>query len=102
MSPVSVLVLAFLALSVAAWDTRIIQCYNVFGKWPCWYAQTCGYNVYECNGDAPDAPPYTASASGWVIFGFFVAALVVIAGLIGLVILFWVKGWWWCCCCKKE
>jgi hypothetical protein len=99
-------VLAALVSFALGYDLRTVQCTPFFGKWPCWYAQTCGDVLYVCKGDAPNAPPFTAVAFGWIIFGGAMATLVGI-GLVIAAIVFaviggqrlrsWCKAWGPCC-----
>lgn len=81
MSNLLVLCALLLIQIITAVDLRTHQCTPGFAKWPCWWVQTCSDTAYVCNGEAPDAPPFTAIAFGWVIFGG------VIATIVGLVLL---------------
>lgn len=76
---------------ITAVDLRTIQCTPGFGKWSCWWAQTCSDTLYVCNGDAPDAPPFTAIAFGWVVFGGIIATIIGL-GLLAVAILFATMG----------
>ncbi len=78
------LIIVLLTVTVInAVDLRTITCNPYVGKWNCWYNQTCGNALYECKGEARDAPPFTAVAFGWVIFGCVTAILIVLV-LIGV------------------
>jgi hypothetical protein len=72
-------------------DLRTITCNPYIGQWDCWYTQTCGNNLYECDGGSNDAPPFPAQAFGWVIFGCIAALAIVVGGVAILVI----------CICRK-
>jgi len=92
-----VLLLLLLGVSLSqGWDLRKITCHSYFGKWDCWWSQTCGDQFYQCNGGADDMPPFSAIAFDWII-GASVIAILVIIGLIVLVICIVRKGLKCCC-----
>jgi hypothetical protein len=77
----AVILVLGLVWAVSAYDLRTVTCHPWFGKWDCWYAQRCGNELNTCLGDAPDAPPWSAIAHGWIIFAG------ILGGLFGLAIL---------------
>ena len=79
-------------------DLRKITCKPYFGEWDCWYNQTCGDKLYECKGEANDAPPFSALAFGWIIVGVvvgFISLVVLIGVIVACCVIKKV------CCCRK-
>jgi len=73
-------------------DLRKVTCRPYFGSWDCWYNQTCGDELYQCNGEANDAPSFSAIAFSWILVGA-IGGIVIVIAIIVMIVLCTLKGW---------
>jgi hypothetical protein len=78
-------------------DWSTIECRPQGGaNWLCWSNQTCG-QLYDCIGEARDAPNFQAAYLPWVIIGFVLLAIAIIIAIIGaLFAVSYFRGKKWC------